>query len=280
MAQQTSDRLRGRGISIIMVMVAGLLLASCGPIGNDDDTTPTAESVSQPTEAISTLDSDAPGETATVAQDPDSVESTLPSIAASPAANESTVPAAVSSISTPVGESTQASASPASGVQPANNATPSAENTPASGVLFTGDDGTSGATPPVTTQSTPGSLFVPVDNAPESSISPNASPEASPGAGLELVELTAAVVTSCEPEIIPAITLSDVTYSTVSDVNIRSGPGVDCDPLAISPIGEFQLVTLIGGPVIREGEEFIWVQVTAPSGELGWIVTAGISPDE
>lgn len=280
MAQQTSGRLRRRGTLILLAMLAGLLLASCGPIGNDDDTTPTAESVSQPTTAAPTMETEDAGETATIAQDPESGESTVPADVASPSVIEPTVPTEVPSISTPVGQSTQASASPTAMEQQSTNGTPVAENTPASGVLFTGDDGTSGATPPVTTQSTPGSLFVAVDDSPESSISPNASPQASPSADVELVELTAALVTSCVPEIIPVITLSDVTYSTVSDVNIRSGPGVDCDPLAISPIGEFQSVTLIGGPVIREGEEFIWVQVTAPSGEVGWIVTAGISPDD
>jgi uncharacterized protein YraI len=92
-----------------------------------------------------------------------------------------------------------------------------------------------------------------------------------------LGELDIAAVTSCDPEIVPAIALESTAFTTVSDVNIRIGPGADCDALAISPIGAFLPVTVIGGPVQREGEDLVWVQVEA-AGETGWIVTDALEP--
>jgi uncharacterized protein YraI len=92
-----------------------------------------------------------------------------------------------------------------------------------------------------------------------------------------LAELSVTTVSSCEPESVPAIALESTAFITVSDVNVRFGPGADCDALAISPIGEFLPVTVIGGPVQREGEDFVWVQVEVV-GETGWIVTDALEP--
>ena len=112
----------------------------------------------------------------------------------------------------------------------------------------------------------------------ETPVDAEGTPEASPVAG-SLENLAVVPVTSCEPETVPEIALDSTAYRTVSDVNVRVGPGADCDPLAISPIGGFMPVTILGGPVQRDGEDFIWVQVEV-AGETGWIVTEALEPIE
>jgi len=103
---------------------------------------------------------------------------------------------------------------------------------------------------------------------------PVASPVAAEGS---LGELPVTSVTSCEPDSVPAIALASTAFITNSDVNVRFGPGVDCDPLAISPVGAFIPVTVIAGPVQREDEDLVWVQVEV-AGETGWIVTEVLDP--
>jgi uncharacterized protein YraI len=58
-------------------------------------------------------------------------------------------------------------------------------------------------------------------------------------------------------------------------VNFRTGPGAECD--LINTIGINAEVTLLGGPVTREDDDFVWVQVEI-AGQTGWIVIDVLEP--
>lgn len=100
---------------------------------------------------------------------------------------------------------------------------------------------------------------------------PSATPMASPVAILS--------VEGCDVPDVPNYVGETTTYELVSDLNFRSGPGVDCDPVIDTPIGEGQVVEVIGGPVIQAGDDTEWVQVIF-DGTTGWITTEFIKPAE
>ena len=100
---------------------------------------------------------------------------------------------------------------------------------------------------------------------------PSATPQASPIAQLS--------ISGCEVPDVPAFLGDDASFVLTADVNFRSGPGVDCDPLLDEPLGEGQTVEVIGGPVTQTVDDSEWVQIEI-DGEPGWITTEFIEPTE
>lgn len=100
---------------------------------------------------------------------------------------------------------------------------------------------------------------------------PSATPMASPIAVL--------TVEGCDVPDVPNYVGDTTTFQLISDLNFRSGPGVDCDPVIDTPLGEGQVVEVTGGPVVQAADDSEWVQVTV-SGTSGWISTEYIEPAE
>lgn len=98
-----------------------------------------------------------------------------------------------------------------------------------------------------------------------------ATPVASPIAVLS--------VEGCDVPDVPNYVGDTTTFQLMSDLNFRSGPGVDCEPVIDTPLGEGQVVEVTGGPVIQASDESEWVQVTI-DGTTGWISTEFIEPAE
>ena len=214
--------------------VLALLVAACGPLGNDDEKpTPTADvSQAQPTVAVS----GSPASATPRASSPMNTDMSTMAGAATPSAGPS-----------PMAASTPANvrATPAAGER---TATPTL-GTPQSGTA-TGD----GTTGPDVTAGTPAA-------------SPSASPAAAPG-----------VVTSCAPDVVPPFGGETTAYVVVEDLNFRAGPGTDCDSIGEGPLVAGTAVTVIGGPVVRQGEEDLqWLQVDV-GGVVGWVAADFVSP--
>lgn len=100
---------------------------------------------------------------------------------------------------------------------------------------------------------------------------PSATPAASPIAQLE--------ISGCDVPDVPGYLGDTSTFILTVDVNFRSGPGVDCDPLMDEPLGEGQIVEVTGGPVTQADDGSEWVQIEI-EGEPGWITTEFIEPAE
>ncbi len=274
-ARSTRRRVWQRGPMLTLTLAGCLVLAACGPLGDDDaDPTSTSESLAQPTEAVTeaaggeSTEPAASDEPAVGTSTPvqSAIDST-PDLEPIPGTTDSESPSTpvfndVSSVASPIAES---SASPVA--QPVSTET-------TDGPAPDGD-GTSGPIP--ATDDEPVETPTDVADTPDDT---SGTPEASPVAGAgSLGDIEVVAVTSCEPEVIPDIALESTSYRTVSDVNVRIGPGADCDLLAISPIGGFMPVTILAGPVQREGDDFVWVQVEV-AGEIGWVVTEALEPAE
>lgn len=101
--------------------------------------------------------------------------------------------------------------------------------------------------------------------------SPVASPEASP-----IAQLT---ISGCEVPDVPGFLGESNVFVLTADVNFRSGPGVDCDPVIEEPIGEGQIVLVSGGPVTQADDGTEWVQIDV-NGESGWITNEFLEPAE
>lgn len=267
----------------LRVLLAGmlvLLIAGCGAIGGDDEPTPAPTATVWPTVNDA---ADAPSPEAsppwqmvepTAASTPDAgspsaspaaPEASLPVEAPpSPAVTETLAPAASSGTASTVVAGTPAAATP----EPPSATSAAAEATTAvAGASVeqqanpeTGD-GTSGA---------PAVSDLPVRTLPPATPGANATPAASPGA--------LGLVTSCEPSTVPAFAGANASFITTSDVNIRVGPGTDCDPAAdILPQGT--LLTVTSGEVTREGQpDATWVRVEV-EGLEGWVSTQFLEPD-
>jgi hypothetical protein len=270
----THNRLGRRWWLTALSILACFALAACGPLGDDDpDPTATAESIAQPTDETLVDETE-------VATEPESAGLTIATPMVTPVAMEGTPDlepveestSAGAPDSTPIFNDVNSTASPVA----VPDATPLAETPAASGVdqPLPDGDGTSGAMPATDAAPTETPLLVAETPAVQVDGTPVASPAALAGS---LAELEVGVVASCELESVPPIALESAAFVTVSDVNIRFGPGADCDPIAISPIGAFIPVIVIGGPVQREGEDLVWVQVEV-AGEIGWIVTDALEP--
>lgn len=97
----------------------------------------------------------------------------------------------------------------------------------------------------------------------------NESPAASPVAQLE--------ISGCEVPDVPGFLGDTSTFILTVDVNFRSGPGVDCEPLMDDPLGVGQTVEVTGGPVTQTEDDSEWVQIEI-DGQPGWITTEFIEP--
>ena len=142
-----------RMLSLSVLVISAILLAACGPLGDDNETTPTAETIAQPTESTALTEESAPTGEATL----DTGDSTPGTAAGTPSpftpGEDRATPAQPEEtftviVGTPVpstdGEGTAAtpgSATPVAVTEPADSGADS-------GVVFSGSDGTSGATPP------------------------------------------------------------------------------------------------------------------------------------
>src|SRR5215203_2944082 len=111
---------------------------------------------------------------------------------------------------------------------------------------------------------------------PDDNASPvaDSSPKASPDAGQEAIpeesDAADSVVDSCEPDEIPAFAGDDPNYVVTTNLNFRTGPGQDCDPIGDGPLAEGSAVVVLSEPVTREGEDREWVQIEV-DGEPGWV---------
>lgn len=293
---------------VLLLLVAGSLLAACGPLGDDDkaDPTATSESIQQPTTGSDEAPSTSVAAMPTVPDGTPEVTNTDLSTPVTDDAHVQTPETIAISTPLPEGGSTPA----VSEATPFENeaigtpvASDEAEDVSADAgsdddTQFSDSDGTSGPVPGATqapatsseatpapdsaSDATPGDqpFFVEEEATPVPGATPDASasPVASdPGAALEDVQPVS--VSSCDVADVPAIGIEQIDYVTNTDVNFRVGPGADCDAIGDGPIGEFSSVTLLGGPVVRDDadDDFVWVQVEI-AGETGWIITEVLDP--
>jgi hypothetical protein len=141
-------------------------------------------------------------------------------------------------------------------------------------------DGTTGAALPPLEEETSADEATPTTAPAESTPALIASPQASPASGTPVAAAEAPVVDSCEVSDVPAFTGDVTTYVLSVDLNFRAGPGSDCDLIGDGPLGEFSDVDVIGGPVIREGDESPeWVQVQVGE-QTGWLALEFLEPAE
>lgn len=222
---------------MVSMALAVLLLSACGVGGDDDEATETAEAPAT-TAAESPVDLTSQSSTAAVGT-PDIV--TVASEDGTPDAGEGSPTPAIVVSAPPVQVPTRApqpvAATPAPGGA-----------TPVSGEAQVAGDGTGGPTLQVAEQ----------------------APDAAAGTQ---VTTTA---TSCDVAVPPPFTGVQPQQQTVSDVNLRVGPGTDCDPVG-EPIGQGVAVEVLSDPVEREGDEFDWVQV-AVEGTEGWLAIDFLEP--
>lgn len=222
---------------------------STAEINGDDLTMVTADA----TEAEATAAVESTPETSTAASTPDTIaaEPTAPDTEATAEANvlEST-PAAV--VETPAVDSTpEGDTATTEGPAVTSTRTPTGnEWTESAG------DGTGGSGAPG--EQEPGEL--PVD----------ATPMASPAVATLTVQ-------GCEVPDVPTFSGETPEQVLTAEVNFRSGPGVECDPLLDAPLGEGQAVTVIGGPVTQGTDDSEWVQIEV-DGQQGWITTEFVEP--
>jgi uncharacterized protein YraI len=91
--------------------------------------------------------------------------------------------------------------------------------------------------------------------------------------------VAAVTVTGCDVTDIPQFTDEVTAFRLTTDLNFRTGPGAECELAAPDPIGGFQVVEVIGGPVTREDDGTEWVQIQA-LGTEGWIAFEFLEPIE
>ncbi|MDQ3657991.1 MAG: SH3 domain-containing protein [Chloroflexota bacterium] len=262
---------RSRWLWWSALTIATLAMTACGPLGDDSDPTATAETITQPTSPA--MNGTAPAPTSGELQ-PNEGIATPETGLSTPVFIEPDNPRA-----TPTEPDTVIVGTPIivqSGI--VREATPDAA---ASDSVFVGSDGTSGATPDPgigidTEAGTPqGTDTLPEDPAVVSDAATpaaGATPEA-----IALTDLQPVTVAGCEPETVPPFDGSQTAFITVSDVNFRAGPGADCDTIGDGPIGTNIPVTVLSGPVIREDDEFVWVQVQILD-QTGWVVVEVLEP--
>ena len=76
---------------------------------------------------------------------------------------------------------------------------------------------------------------------------------------------------------VPPFTGEVASYVLTEDLNFRTGPGAECDLALPQPIGAFQVVEVIGGPVVREDDGTEWVQIRAVDTD-GWVAFEFLEP--
>lgn len=263
-----------------IVATLGVLLTACG--GGDGDEEPTATSVQ--TVAQPTVEASA--EASTPQQDvPANTDMSSPDVATpSEAEVTSTAPLTSDEASPDASVIVGDAATPAAEVpvdaaeeEAATTATPAADSTDDGEAASTGD-GTTGAVTPSLEAANETPSATPSSAAAMATPAPDASPQASPVSGTPEAADEPLIVTGCDVEDVPAFEGDVTTYVLSVDLNFRSGPGSDCDLLGDGPLGEFSGVEVIGGPVIREGEESLeWVQVQVGV-QTGWLAQEFLEP--
>ena len=266
-----------------IVVTMGVLLSACGGGGEDEEPEATSvPAVAQPTVEAS-ADESTPGVTV-----PANTDMSSPDAIATPDGSESTpgVPP-TTDVASPVATSDDAgSATPAIDT-PAEDPEQdvATASTPAADTMIDGNaastgDGTTGAVTPSLEATADIALATPSDRSAMATPASEASPQASPVSGTPPASSETPVVTDCDVQDVPAFEGDVTTYVLSVDLNFRSGPGSDCDLIGEGPLGEFAGVEIIGGPVIREGEESPeWVQVQVGE-QTGWLALEFLDPAE
>jgi len=267
-----------RWTRFVVILLLGLVLTACGADdGGDEPEATSAPGGAQPTVAVEDVGtpeaapddgaestptntdmSDVPADVAEAAEDATpnpatAVAGGTPEVSPVMSTGEDATPSARLAVG--------GNATPVSGVA---GATPGASGdqeaqTDAGPVV---GDGTTGATVDATARATPAVA--------------GASPAASPSAATPAAALT---VTSCEVPDVPPFTGDQTVFALTTDVNFRTGPGADCDMALETPLGAFQQVEVIGGPVIRQDDRSEWVQVDV-QGTQGWVSFEFLAPVE
>lgn len=258
----------GHLVRIVAIVIAGVLLVACGSEEADETPTPSIEAVdAEPTVNVAATSETTPVSTpgATAPELPEHADMSTMVVEESPAvtvaaATPSTGVAAATAI--PSWEAATATPVNADATLSNGAATPLAgvEEVPAAPPFGDGTTGAMIAAPPAASP-------------PTVQASPASSPvvQATPG-----IPLT---VTGCDVASVPPFA-SDVTqFRLTTDVNFRTGPGVDCDLALDQPIGAFQIVEVIGGPVIRQDEDTEWVQIRVLDTD-GWVAFEFLEPVE
>lgn len=269
-------------IRLLAILVLGVVLAACG--GEDADDEPTATSApsdAQPTVVVDDEETDESTPDAATGTDvPENIDMSAVSPEATPGDDATPIATAIdqnqalgeaASDATPgIDDATPAVTGPDDGI-----ATPDAEVTgevaPIPAAPDVGD-GTTGAfvfaTPEKAESATPAAQE---DQAVATPVASPASPAASPVALLS--------VTSCDVPDVPEFTGEQTSYRATTDLNFRIGPGADCELALDEPLGEAQVVEVIGGPVTREDDGSEWAQVRVLDTE-GWVSFEFIEPVE
>jgi hypothetical protein len=168
---------------------------------------------------------------------------------------------------------------------PGIGATPATDATPVSGGSATelqdatpaAAEGTQGGE--VLGDGTTGPEITPAGSTPVAGDAPAATPVATPAPGIAATPATPLAVTGCEVVDVPPFQGEPALFQLTVDVNFRLGPGTDCDLVMEEPIGAFQSVEVIGGPVVRSDDGTEWVQIEVLGSE-GWVSFDLLEPVE
>jgi hypothetical protein len=283
------------------VLVISLLLAACGAGDGDEDPTATVPaSDAQPTVATSQEADVSPQESpvgliGTAA--PTNIDMSTIASAATPESGDGDVAtpetgsaeAQEISGSTPVASpvaSIDAGGTPVAAVNeetaPTDLGTPASEGEGTQGDVAVGD-GTTGAVIPEENGTPPVAADSAGESTPDVSATPQpaATPAMAEGATPEAAASPAAplAVTGCEVVDVPPYTGDQATFSLTTDLNFRTGPGSECDLALDVPLGEFQQVIVIGGPVVRTDDGSEWVQIQVGD-TVGWVAFEFLAPVE
>lgn len=250
-----------------MLAIVAMILAACGPLGgDDDDPTATVETITQPTESTDPGGESTPDGPGFLPDDP--IATPDPARTTPEAVTPNNPPGIAG---TPDAPFLSGDATP---VEPATSGNLATPESPGGDTSFAGSDGTSGATPfdPETVDEPTAPSDSETPSVPDDPATPGATPD-----GIALADIEPVTVTSCEPDTIPSLGGAPTAYLTNSDVNFRAGPGADCDTIGDGPLGTNIPVVALSGPVLREGDEFTWVQVEI-AGDVGWVILSVLEP--
>lgn len=257
----------------VVVLLLAVILTACGADdGEDEPTATSAPEGAQPTVAVEESTPDSPAADLVAESTPTNTDMSSVPANVVEESEDATPMSAVSEVATPAAEQEPvvSVASPATGAV----GTPVATGASATPAPSGADEALPGETEgnPVVGDGTTGASLGGAEVATPAVA--GANPVGLPVVGTPAAQVT---VTGCEVVTVPAFTGGQTTYALTTDVNFRTGPGTDCDLALETPLGEFQQVVVIGGPVSREGEDSEWVQISV-LGTEGWIAFDLLEP--